>query len=195
MRCLGALAAALLLGGCTLLPPAGEEDGPAYRGEREALTTWTASGRILLRAGEESWHATLYWRQDGDAYRIRLIAPLGQGTVELAGGPAGVSLRTTEGETFTAADPDTLMLDTLGWRVPVAGLRHWMVGRAAPGTGIQRRRVDDDGLLRELSQAGWRIRYASYTTAAGLPLPRRLELETERFSVRVVVSRWEPGRA
>lgn len=188
------LAAALLLGACTMVPPAEDGAGP-YRGPRADLTTWTATGRVHIQAGDESWQATLYWRQADDAYRIRLIAPLGQGTLELKGDETGVILRTADGEVFEATDPETLMLDTLGWRVPVDGLQHWLVGRVAPGAAVTHRVLDPAGRLAELEQGGWRIRYRDYSEAAGIALPSRLVLETHRFALRLVVSRWEPGRA
>lgn len=184
----------MLLGGCTAVP---ERDGgtPAYRGTLEDLNTWTATGRIHMRTDDESWQATLFWRQQEAAYRIRLIAPLGQGTLELRGDAAAVVLRTADGETYAAADAETLMRDTLGWGVPVEGMVHWMVGRADPRRDIEARVKDEGGRLVELRQAGWHIHYRDYQQAAGIALPRRLRLETERFSLRIVVSRWEPGRA
>jgi len=184
----------MLLGGCTMVP---QRDGgtPAYPGTLEDLDTWTATGRIHVRAEDESWQATLFWRQQEGAYRIRLIAPLGQGTLELQGDASGVVLRTADGETHAAADAETLMRDTLGWGVPVAGMVHWMVGRADPRREVEAGVEDEAGRLVELRQAGWHIRYLDYQQAAGIALPRRLRLETERFSLHIVVSRWEPGRA
>ncbi|MDZ7751332.1 MAG: lipoprotein insertase outer membrane protein LolB [Gammaproteobacteria bacterium] len=185
---------ALLLGGCTVVP---DRDGeaPAYRGGLERLTTWTATGRIHIQADEESWQATLVWRQQGDAYGIRLIAPLGQGTLGLRGDAAGVVLRTADGKEYAAAEPEALMLDILGWRVPVDGMRHWMVGRPDPRWEIRARVEDEAGRLVELRQAGWHIRYLDYGKDTGIALPRRIRLETERFSLHIVISRWEPGRA
>lgn len=194
MRSLFLIGLAVLLQACTVMP-AGQVGSAGYGGDRADLATWTATGRIHIQADEESWQATLYWRQADDRYRIRLIAPLGQGTVELRGDAGGVILRTTKGEEYAAADPETLMTDTLGWRVPVDGMRFWMVGRVAPGRTVERRRVNEAGLLTEFEQSGWRIRYLRYSAESGIALPAKLVLETPRFSIRVVVSRWEPGRA
>lgn len=194
MTRLAATCLVLLLGGCSVVP---ERDGgtPAYPGTLAELTAWTATGRIHIQADDESWQATLVWRQEEDAYRIRLIAPLGQGTLELRGDATGVVLRTADGDAHAARDPEALMLDTLGWRVPVEGMAHWMVGRADPGREIETRVADEAGRLVELRQAGWHILYRDYHQEADIALPRRLKLETERFALLIVVTRWEPGRA
>lgn len=194
IRRLAVICLVLLSGGCTVAP---ERDGgrPTYPGTREDLNTWTATGRIHIQADDESWQATLFWRQQEGAYRIRIIAPLGQGTLELRGDATAVVLRTADGEEYGAADPETLMRDTLGWGVPVEGMVHWMVGRADPRRDIEARVEDEAGRLVELRQAGWYIRYLDYGQDTGIALPRRLRLETARFSLHIVVSRWEPGRA
>lgn len=184
----------LLSGGCSVAPERAGE-APPYPGTLEDLTTWTATGRVHIQTDDESWQATLLWRQQEDAYRIRLIAPLGQGTLELQGNAGGVVLRTADGEEHAARNAEALMLDTLGWRVPVDGMAHWMAGRADPRREFEAREEDEGGRLVELRQAGWHIRYRDYQQAAGLALPRRLRLETERFSLDIVVTRWEPGRA
>ena len=44
----------------------------------EPLSEWQAVGRLSVQSGEQAWHASLVWRQEGEDYRIRLLGPLGQ---------------------------------------------------------------------------------------------------------------------
>lgn len=196
MRVSAALVLALALGGCAGTPSNPLDGAPGQARDAAAFTLaqWSAVGRILLRTPEESWHATLDWRQTGDNYHIRLTAPLGQGTVELDGGPWGVSLRTRDDEAPRhARDPETLLLDTLGWRVPVAGLRYWILGLPDPRAAIDHARRDAAGRLETLGQSGWSVRYPRYDTATRPVLPAKVYLEHPRFTVRIVVTRWVPG--
>jgi outer membrane lipoprotein LolB len=185
---------AVALSACATVPPARSPDPQAAWQARHIslarLSTWTVTGRVLIKAEERSWNATLFWVQRDEAYRIRLIAPLGQGTVQLSGGDGGVVRRTSNNQVFTAQDPQTLMLDTLGWSVPVDGLRYWMRGLDDPRTPAVVR-LDARGRPETLEQAGWVIDYQRYADGAPPELPTKLALANQALSVRILVSRWE----
>lgn len=188
---------ALGLAGCATTPPA---PGPlpgdrweARRAELADLTHWTAIGKILIRSETQSWNGTLNWRQMGDRYRIRITAPLGQGSAQIVGGGGRVTLRTAENRTYSARDPESLIFDTLGWRLPVSGLRYWMLGLEAPSPPARGRGLDSVGHLDHLDQSGWRIQYLRYEPVASHTLPGKLFLDRRQVSVRIVVNRWLVG--
>lgn len=197
MRGLRVLPLAALLAACAPMPPTpplGADLEAAWRARRSDLADlshWTATGRILIRTEDEAWSATLQWVQQGESYRIRLIGPLGQGTVQVSGDARGVTLRTSDG-IHRAASPRALMSDTLGWWVPVGGLRYWMTGLDDPqGPAAVVSRLDPFGRPESLDQAGWAIEFQRYASDQPLALPTKLSLQGERLSVRVVVKRWE----
>ncbi len=193
------LGLAVLTAACTTLPVSTPPPDPsiawnAHRAAVSAVSRWTVTGRISIQTEKESWNATLRWEQDGAAYRVRLIAPLGQGTVQIAGDPAGVTLRTADDRVYRARDPETLLRDTLGWSVPIRGLRYWMLGRDDPATPAAAPGLDSQGRLERLHQNGWSIRYLRYASEQSLDLPTRLDLSNERLQVRIVVTRWQLAR-
>ena len=51
--------------------------------------------------------------------------------------------------------------------------------------------LGDDGLLRDLAQAGWRISVLEYQAVGEDRLPRRLFLTAGDFQLRLVIDRWE----
>lgn len=159
----------------------------------EPLSDWQAVGRLSVQSGEQAWHASLVWRQEADSYRIRLLGPLGQGGVEIAGGPDEVSLRTGTGESYSAANPETLMRQRLGWWAPLRGLRYWLLGLDDPDAGRARAQLDAEGRPASLTQDGWEVRYLGYLAGDPVPLPARVELERDDLRAKVVVSRWELG--
>ncbi len=190
---------ALLFAGCANLPffQPPESQPPRVWSEHSAalakVSNWTVTGRISIRTEGDAWNATLLWRQRDDAYRIRLVAPLGQGTVQISGDEESVTLRTSEDKVYTAKDAQTLMLDTLGWNVPVHGLRYWMLGLDDPGADGKTREFGQTGLLSRLHQTGWEINFLRYESVHGLELPTKLFLENRQLAVRIVVTRWETG--
>lgn len=188
---------ALLLAGCGTGPerlPAGTTPAQA-QAERErrlsAIEHWVCVGRVGVSDGEESLNAALRWTQSRDRYRIRLSGLFGQGLMEISGSGAGVTLRTAERGALTAASPETLLLEEFGWRLPVSGLRYWILGVAVPETAVTSAEVDALGRLEHLEQSGWRIRYLEYRRIDGLDLPSRIELEHPQLSARIAVRSWQ----
>ncbi len=158
MRRLLGLGLALLLAACTSAPYRAADPEAAWQERRDRLSAidgWIVTGRVAIRTEEEAWHATLHWVQRHDAFRIRLIAPLGQGTVQIAGDDGRVILRTSENRVYRAVDAESLLTDTLGWSVPVKGLRFWLTGLDDPYGPPPERRLDMSGRLEQLDQSGW----------------------------------------
>jgi outer membrane lipoprotein LolB len=186
-----------LISGCETVPealPPGVPAEKAWQQRVKALTgleSWVCNGRVGASDGTESFSASLRWRQTKDAYQIRLSGPLGQGLVEVKGSPQGVALRTSDQETFVAPTPEALLDRYFGWRLPVTGLRYWILGLPMPGVPVAARALDPWGRLERLEQSGWRIRYLAYRQVQGLDLPAKLVLEHPRLSARIVVSRWQ----
>ena len=186
----------VLASGCATVPePELPTDPRAVWEQRQELLlpvqNWTVIGRIAINSDKESVNASLNWTQYGDVYRIRLSTRMGHGLVEIAGGPAGVSMRTSDNQTYVAPNADKLLVDTTGWHVPLAGLRHWILGRTDPDVPISTLSLDNLGRLDELEQSGWQIRYLRYQQVGDLELPTKVFLENAKLSTRVVVNSWE----
>lgn len=154
---------------------------------------WTAVGRLALRSGDEAFTASLQWRQRGERYRIRLSGPFGGGGVEITGGPGGVELRTADRRVYRAADAEQLLYEQVGWRVPLAGLRYWLLGRIEPDAPVERVFIDVAGRVLEFDQLGWHIRYLDYLEVGDLAMPRKASLENAQLSASVLVTRWQLG--
>jgi outer membrane lipoprotein LolB len=158
-----------------------------------SIRDWSLAGRVALSTPEEGFNASIYWTQSDQRYSLRIVAPLGQGSYGLDGGPERVVMRTPDRRTLTAKDPEGLIRAELGWTLPVLGLRYWVRGIPEPGTPITALTLDDRGRMTALQQSGWRIDVMGYGSESGLDLPSRLFLETDRFRVRIAVGRWASG--
>lgn len=130
------------------------------------------------------------WRQQDDDYRIRFNAPFAMGAAEIVGNPDRVVLRTTDRGIFSAADPESLLFDAMGWRIPVSGLRSWILGIPEENEFIDKWEIDFSGRLEQLKQSGWEIDYLGYRRIGALELPVRLELENPRFRAHIRISSW-----
>ncbi len=160
-----------------------------------ALDHWTAFGKLALRSDSDAWSASLYWKQDGEDYRIRLSGPLGSGTVQIRGGPGGVELRTADNKTYQAASPEELLYKHAGWWVPLTGLRYWILGRIEPRTPVARIFIDVAGRVVGFDQGGWRVKYLDYTDVDAFAMPRKAGLQNERVTASLLLTRWNTGGA
>lgn len=180
------------VGGCATPPIGSSNDDPAWAARQQALARlnrWQAVGRIGVVSGQEGWHTHFQWTQDGEDYRIDLIGPLGQGRVLIQGNADEVRIQTQDGQQRTAPDPDSLVEQTLGVRLPVSGLRYWIRGLPTPeeATTLQ---TDADHRLTRLEQSGWVIDYPAYTAPAPPGLPERIVARRQDLNVKFVIERW-----
>ena len=185
----------ILFTGCATRPPVDISHRNAswdiHRDQLSKLTSWRASGRISVRLNNQAWSATLQWQQQRQEYFLRLIAPLGQGTYEITGNKAGVSLRTAKDEIYQANNPETLMQRNLGWSVPLTGLVYWIRGLPVPGTRPELLSLDDQGRIADLVQSGWRVSYSAYNVTGDYDLPGRIALQNDKLKVRLVIKNWK----
>ncbi len=154
------------------------------------LSHWQLSGRLAVLNEHEAWHMSMEWQQRLDRYSLNIIAPLGQGSMKLHGDAVQVMLMTDEGETINSNDPDHLLYQQLGWKVPVSALRYWVLGLPAPGDNQQS--LDEYGRLIQLKQAGWEIEFIDYQPHLGVELPRKVFINNHLAKVKLVISNWQP---
>ncbi|MDG4551645.1 MAG: lipoprotein insertase outer membrane protein LolB [Candidatus Contendobacter sp.] len=187
-----ALAASLF--GCATpypAPPPAQDAWIARQAVLAQLTLWRAEGRIGVVTGQDGWHASFQWTQQGPGYRIDLSGPLGQGRVMVESDGSQMRIQAQDGRSWTAPDADELLEQALGVRLPVNGLRYWARGLPEPGSPpvVQ---TDASGRLTRLEQQGWIIEYPAYapTSRLNLDLPERIVARRRDLSVKLVIEQW-----
>mgnify|MGYP003585707067 FL=1 len=190
----GTVLAFVLLTGCAVAPTTSPEATKAWTARQSALqnlTQWNAAGRIGVVNGPDGWHAGFQWAQQDSGYRIDLIGPLGQGRIRVEGNEQAVRIQTADGQTQTAPDPDALLEQAVGARLPVTGLRYWIRGLPEPGPSPTLQ-TDAEGRLTRLEQNGWIIEYPAYAYAAplSLELPERIIARRQDLSVKLIIEDW-----
>ena len=191
---LAPVALAALLAACASAPPALE--GGDWNRQREYLTAlqaWQLRGRVNVRYENESHTPRILWRQQDSHYNIRLWGSFNAGNTLITGGPAGVSIE-TDGEVLSAATPEELILEQLGYELPVSRLEYWVRGLPAPVGGAELE-FNSLGQLRALRQEDWSVAYDDLRQYGDLVLPGAIELFRNRDDVRLrfVGLRWTVG--
>jgi len=145
------------------------------------------AGRIAVRYRDDAGSGNIAWRHGPRIDEMLLTTPFGQGIARLARAGDEITLTTQDGREFRAADAESLTEQVLGFRLPLVGLADWVRGRAAstPAPTLERR--DAAGVLAELDQSGWKIRYLEYADAR----PARLTLSYPGLELRLAISEWK----
>jgi outer membrane lipoprotein LolB len=182
------------LAGCATAPveapsPTGAGSLEQHAAALAELDSWRMSGRAAISTPEQAGTVSMVWHQRGEAYAVELRAPWGVGTLRLDGDPRGVMLRTSTGVQEFASEPRELLRRHAGFDLPVEALRYWLIGLPEPGAPAESV-VDERGLLSELRQYGWRVRYLRYGEFQNVALPTKLYANGEGIDVRIVVQDW-----
>lgn len=182
-----------LLSGCaTVVHPGGAADQAAWQTRRQELAQldrWHLQGRIGVTTPRRGGSASLDWQQRGASMTLLFSGPFGLGAVKLSGTAKEMQVTDSKGRTWVSYDPRQALVSTLGWPLPVASLRYWVLGLPAPGTD-HTLDIGARGLLVGLSQQGWSVRYENYLRRAGLLLPQRLSIAHGDTRIKLIVSDW-----
>lgn len=156
-----------------------------------SLDAWQISGKVGIRAPQDSGSGTLFWLQRQDYYDIRLSGPLGRGAARLTGRPGTILLEVANQGRYQAASPEQLLQQQLGLNLPVSHLLWWIRGLPDPESK-SRLTLDRDSRLAQLSQDGWQVDYLRYAEQDGYWLPERLKLSGHDLQVTLVIKDWQP---
>jgi outer membrane lipoprotein LolB len=163
----------------------------AHKQQLDHLDAWQISGKVGIRAPQESGSATLFWLQRQDYYDIRLAGPLGRGAARLTGRPGDTMLEVANQGRYLAESPEALLEEQLGWQLPVSHLLWWVRGLPAPGSK-SRLTLDSDSRLAFLQQDGWQVEYLRYAKHNDYTLPERLKLRGHDLEITLVFKEWQP---
>lgn len=160
------------------------------------------SGRLSVQyqrdGREESLHGSFTWSQTPQHTSITLLSPLGQTLALIEVTPQSATLTQAGQVPRIAADADTLAAETLGWPLPVAGLRDWLQGFAIDAQGQRWSAPASDAPVSLTTRDGWQLGYASWQTdaASAIPRPRRIDLartttQAGTVAIRIVIDSWQ----
>lgn len=185
------LAIAALLGGCATTS-ANLSSAPvaAYRDSIDL------SGHLFVNYQKDGQPQNLNgqfeWTQRPGHIDVSLASPLGQTLATISVTPQEATLTQAGREPLVAGDIDTLTARTLGWSLPVSGLRDWMQGYAVDASG--KRFAASPANNSVFTKDGWRLRFVSWQDeSAAHPIPRRIDAArsatatSDELEIRIVL--------
>lgn len=195
-----ALLLALLTAGCASIAPVTGDAGrtgsptPSSQSVRSYADNIDLTGRISVRYQvndkEEALHGGFTWTQNRDNTQVTLLSPLGQVISLIEVGRDGATLKQGGQPPRQATDVDALVEATLGWPLPISGLRDWLQGFAIDANG--NRFIAHPPAAEVTTRDGWQIGYNTWQDMH----PKRIDLNRRTtqagdVSIRLVIDTWQ----
>jgi outer membrane lipoprotein LolB len=178
IKLFAAAACAALLAGCASVPtaPAVTVAQPQSAAARDSFD---AAGKLSAQyrkdGNPESITVNFRWTQKPGRIDVALSSPMATlATISIT--PESATLVQSDKVPRVAKDIDTLTAQTLGWSLPVSGLRDWLQGYATGADG--KRFVATPANNSVTTNDGWRLRFVSWHDAGGArPQPKLINAE------------------
>ena len=155
------------------------------------LNSWKVKGVIGIIYNNKAESANYIYSQDDDKFNIKLYGPLGIGSVQIKGDPNKVTLENSKGQKAQAKDAKSLMIEQLGWYVPVDGFKYWIKATAIPNIKYKSK-LNQNNLLDKLEQNNWDISYKAYQLVDfKYPLPSKIRMSRDNLIVKIVIKSWQ----
>jgi outer membrane lipoprotein LolB len=174
---LSAVTIALVLTGCATTTNLSTAPVAAYR------DTIELNGKIAVnfQNGEHPpVNGKFTWTQRPGRVDVAVFDPFNQTVAEISVTPDAATLTQPKREPRTAKDIDTLTQQTLGWTLPVAGLRDWLQGYAVDAQG--KRFAASPANNNVVTRDGWRLRFVDWQQGTATPMPRVIKAERSTAS-------------
>jgi outer membrane lipoprotein LolB len=184
------LACALVLAGCAATGPVSHSTVAPYRDQIEL------NGRLSVNYEKDGKQDTLSvkfnWLQQGTRINVGLATPLGQTVATINVTPSAATLVQAGKAPRMADNIDALTSSTLGWSLPVGGLRDWLQGYATAAGG--KRFAASPANNTVTTEDGWELTFVSWQEGgAAQPSPRRIDAtraataSTGGLAIRIVI--------
>lgn len=183
----------------TASPDNASADSSAQNISRKYMNSIDLSGRLSVQyqqnGTDEAIHGSFNWHQVQDRSMIEILSPLGQILATINVSADGATLIQPGHPAQSAPDVDALTVQTLGWPLPISGLRNWLQGFAKDGANKAFIATPADNQVT--THDGWQISYVTWDDQnVARPHPKRIDLarQTEqagKVAIRIAIDRWQ----
>lgn len=183
-----------VLSSCSTTKPLTSEQMARTRNYQESVVM---TGKINIQYQQNEKTETLTgnfeWQQNSNEMSITLSSPLGQTIAIIRENPQGASLEQSKQETRYAGNVEQLLTESLGWSLPITGLRDWLQGFDRNQQG-QRFAVPTRDNHRSMTQ-GWQLDFTSWQEDCEQIHPKLINLyrrteEVGDLKIRLAILEW-----
>lgn len=164
----------------------------AEQQKRQQIDTWEIRGRLGIQTETDSGTLDIIWKQSGQDFSIRLIAPFSAGNYMVHSDNGVTEIRYPDGQVQTADNLDEVFSNILKVNLPVKAVKDWIRGLPAETLSLESIGWNKQGLLSVIKQSGWNVEMKKYAGKKIL-LPHAIYLsrdDDEELDIRLVLRQW-----
>lgn len=155
-----------------------------------SIKQFSLKGRLGITTEPKNHSARMAWQHKSEKDNIDIYSPIGGKVANILKTPELVTLTDNGNKKTTAPDAETLTEETLGFRLPLSGLSHWILGKPSNTGLINVVTWDLNGRISTLQQNGWDIQYKNYREHAGYFLPKKVTLKNDKMTIKLIIEKW-----
>lgn len=146
----------LSLGGCASWYDTQVTTPANYHQPLQLDESYNISGRFLISTPEsKDYYGNFNWQHESGNDNLAFMSPLGNTVAQIVV-ESGLATLTTGGESYSGRNLDAMMMQQLGFSLPLNYLHYWIQGVPLPQYKVQ------DHLVSGFDQLGWKIEYLSW---------------------------------
>ena len=192
----------VLIGACSQMSELQviQESGQSWDMRQQQLANineWDIHARLVILLEDKVYPVGINWIRQHEYSSMVIEAPFGQGVIRIESNVSidekkQFKLTLADGKYHFGATPEVLLVNLLGWSIPVNSLKSWVKGVPDPNVDFNYETYGS-GRLKLLSQNGWSVNYLEYFSEQKQrqQLPKRLYLKHDNMALKIVIERWE----
>lgn len=181
-----------------VLQPTTEWDDPLWQAHYKTLKPiqkFSLKGRIGISNPQDSFSSNFRWQQkDFKNFEFRMYGAFGNTYVMMQSTPEWTTLETGDERFFEGPDASELIIQTMGWPLPLNYLSDWIKG-VPTGVGRDEIKINADGTLQSLSyHAGHRIfdvSFEKYALFQNKKMPTKIRILESGNKLILSIRDWE----
>ncbi len=160
--------------------------------QRKKISQWEVRGRLGIQSEYNGGSLDIIWKQAGDDFSMRLIAPLGAGTYLIQGNKTFAEIRFPDGKKKIINSIDEIFASTFDVDLPASALIDWVRGLPASALTLETIDWNEQGLMKYAEQSGWNIDISRYA-GDEIAMPHAIYLSRDdnaELDIRLLLRRW-----
>ncbi len=191
-RCLLYTIVFFLLAGCASLNERWDEplilENKIEKERRQAMKSWSLSGRLSLRDSKRSELSLIKWRHN-EVVDLWVLSSLIGGTIAEISYTKGIAYIKEPKKSLKALSNQTLR-ETFGFVPPLQHLSYWVRG-LPDSEGESNALEGEEYTIKGFEQHGWTVNLARYGREDGVVLPSKIVISKDGLKITIVVDKWK----
>ncbi|PCJ46114.1 MAG: outer membrane lipoprotein LolB [Gammaproteobacteria bacterium] len=187
----------LVLTGCMSAPKVELKKMTAQQRQQQLnnIDMWTLTGRLAIRTADEANSLSFNWQHKPEQQLLLLYGTFGNTYAKLHQSAELATLELADNKVYQSHKVEDLLLNVLGYPLPIDHLNYWVRGLPYPGEQSVLT-YNSLGYLKSIRYQQWTISFKRYQYFDGfnkLSLPKQITVTDGQVTLKFSIRKWILG--